>query len=249
MTFIRSTTYSKLLVQCLFNGFKTIYLQNPSEIHQWEVILKPHFAPPAWILTSFSSPVKKSWDETKSIPFLSSYPTVIWLGHNAGVWERKGLNSLGLWSSCADWWSLTTLGAMLEESPPQVFTQRLCCCHHPAVSWQKQASLCPSSSRAKVQCPPTNAWWRQVCGKVCGVFLHKISWDEHPGQGPPALLGEKDLWQVDGNRPQNLWNHTLNWFWECKSKPWYKLNWCSFCVHLSPLIFELPKGLRDHYVR
>lgn len=172
--------------------------------------LKPHFAPPAWTLISFFSAIKKSWDETESVPFLSSYPTVMWPGHTAGVWERKGLNSLGLWSSCADWPTLTTLAATLEESPPQLFTQRLCYPHHPAVSWHKQASLCPSSCRAKVQCPPTSGWWTQVCGKVCGVFLHKTSCNEHPGQGPPALLGETDLWQGDGNRDLGT----------CETTPW-----------------------------
>lgn len=189
-----------LLVQCLWMDLKLSTSKTPLRSTSGKWYQKPHFAPPAWI-----SALKKS--EAESVPFLSCYPTIMWLGHNAGVWERKGLKSLGLWSSCADWQSLTTLAAMLEESPPQVFTQILYCSHHPAVSWQKQASLCP---RAEVQCPPTGGWWRQVCGKLCGVFLYKTSWDEHPEQWPPALLGETDLWQGVGNRDLGT----------CETTPW-----------------------------
>lgn len=191
-------------------GLKLSTSKTPLRSASGKWYLKLHFVPPAWILISFFSAVKKSWDETESIPFLSSYPTIMWFGHNAGVWERKGLNPLGLWSSCAGWQSLTTLAATLEESPPQVFTQHLCWLS--SSCYELAETSLPVLQFLQGKSPVSSQKWLMKAGVWEGVwvFLHKTSWDEHPGQGPSALLGETDLWQGDGKRDLGT----------CETTPW-----------------------------
>lgn len=205
--------------------------------------LRPLFAPPAWTLISFLSADNKSWDEMESVPFSSSYPTAVWLGHAAGLWQSRVWTPRGCGSSCADWQRLTTLAATFQESPPQVFTQCLC--------W----SSASHSELAEPNRPMPQLLWgvspassHKCLTGTCPVFAQKQPRWAPTVRATSSTGRDRRLAEGWEQRARNLRNCTLHWIWECKSKSWYKLNWCSFCVQVSPLIFELPKASRDHYL-
>lgn len=164
------------------------------------------------------------------------------LGCGRGVFELPG--------AVEELWQRLAALTASPRSPHPRCLHSTCAGHRPAaVSWKNQTSPCPSPSRVEVQHLHTSGWWRQGCGKL--PRLAQKSRDEHSWCGSPALLGGRDRPRTEGweQKARNLWNHTLNRLWECKSKPWYKLNWCSYCVQVNLLIFELPKASKDYYVR
>lgn len=244
MAFITSAIYSIPLVQCLCNGFKTIYLQNPFEIHQREMIPKASLCSSSWI-----SAVKESWDETESVPFLSCYPTVMWPGMMLGcgrgrVWTPWGCGAAVLtdkvWQPLLLCWRSPLLRCLLSACAAVIII---------IVLWagRNEPPCAPVPPGQKSRGLPRVADEGRCVGRFVGFFAqNQLRW------APRAMATSsagRDRPLARGWEQRNLWNHTLSWLWECKSKPWYKLNWCSFCVQPSPLILELPKALRDHCVR